>query len=88
MPIDQFEDFTTNLSAPARDAVAVTFSDTTVFATLPRALYVGQAGNLSVLMAGGQTVLFQGIQAGTVLAIRAARINATGSTAGSVVALW
>jgi hypothetical protein len=33
-------------------------------------------------------VVFQAVAAGTLLPIRAARINATGTTAGGLIALW
>jgi hypothetical protein len=86
--MDKFSELPTTLIAPARDAEAVTPSDTANLVSLPRALFVGQAGNLSVLMAGGQTVQFTGIQAGSFLPIRAQRINAAGTTAGGILALW
>lgn len=86
--MDNFATLPSSLTSPARDAAAVTPSDATDLAVLPRAIYVGQAGNLALIMAGGQTVTFQAVPAGTLLPIRAARILATETTAGAVVSLW
>jgi hypothetical protein len=86
--MDNFSDIPTTLTAPARDAAPVTPSDSTNLTAVPRALYVGQAGDLSVLMAGGQSVVFSTVPAGLILPVRAVRVNATGTTAAGIVALW
>ncbi len=86
--MDKFSDYPTSLTAPARDAATVAPNDATDLAVLPRAIYVGQTGDLSVRLAGGQTVVFRAVQAGSVLPVRAARVNATGTTATDIVALW
>lgn len=86
--MDRFSDFPTNLVAPARDAAPVTPSDSADLAQLPRALFIGTAGNVAVVMAGGQSVTFESCAAGTVLPVRATRIKATGTTAAAIVALW
>jgi hypothetical protein len=72
---------------PAEAAEAVTPSDVTDLATLSRALYVGKGGDLSVVMAAGSTVTLKGVIGGSVLALRVARVNATGTTAADIVAL-
>ena len=71
---------------PAANAVAVTPSDSVDLAYVTRALYVGGAGDVSVQM--GATVSFIGVQAGSVLPIRVSRVNAAGTTATGIVALW
>lgn len=86
--MDRFSEFPTNLVAPARDAAAVVPNDSADLVQLPRALFVGTAGNVAVVMAGGQSVVFENCAAGVVLPVRAARIRATGTTAGALVALW
>jgi hypothetical protein len=72
-----------------RSAEAVTPHDTndTVSGTTD-ALWVGGAGNLSVVMQGGQTVTFTGVPAGTQLDIHVSRVRGTGTTATSIVALY
>jgi hypothetical protein len=73
----------------AHRASAVTTSDSTIYQQPTRALYIGAAGNLTVDMAdGGSSVLFVGVQGGTLLPIQVTRIYATGTTATSIVALY
>lgn len=86
--MDKFSDYPTSLTAPARDAVAVVPDDAADLSFLPRAIYIGQTGDVSARLAGGQAVLFQNVQAGSVLPVRAMGINATGTTAAGIVALW
>jgi hypothetical protein len=75
------------LNFPAESAEAVTPSDTTDLGVVSRALYVGGGGNVSVVMLGGQTITFSGVQAGALLPIRVARVRSTGTTATQLVAL-
>ncbi len=86
--MDKFSDYPTTLTAPARDAAAVVPNDATDLPVLPRAIYVGQTGAVSVRMSGGQTAVFANAQAGSFLPIRATGINARGTTATGLIALW
>lgn len=86
--MDKFSDFPTNLTAPGRDAAPVSPDDLSDLPVLPRALYVGQGGTIAARMAGGQDVVFQGVQGGTILPVRVRRVLATGTTATSILALW
>ena len=70
-----------------RSAVAVTPHDTNAIPTT-LALYVGGAGGLKVDMAGGGTVTFAAVPAGSVLPIQAVRVYATGTAATNIVALY
>lgn len=76
---------------PAYNAEAVTPADGADLNFVSRALWVGGAGAISVIMAGkeaaGETVLLSGIPAGTLLPIAVARVRATGTTATLIVAL-
>lgn len=54
-------------------------------------LYIGGAGNISVTTIGGDTVLFSGVPAGTILPVQVRRINSTtgGTTTATLInALW
>ncbi len=51
-------------------------------------LYIGLAGNLKVKTAGGDTVVFTGVPTGTFLPVQVLQVYATGTTAGSIIALW
>lgn len=66
---------------------AVTPSDTVNLTESARLLYVGGAGNLSLLTAGGSSISLSGVLAGTFVPVQVARVNATGTTATNIVAL-
>ena len=51
-------------------------------------LYVGGAGNVSVVTLGGDTITFVGVPAGTTLPIQVVKLRATGTTATQVNAMW
>lgn len=83
-------------SDSALNAFAITKSDTTVFPSMPntsgvcvtKALYVGGAGDVNVVMVGGQTVLFVGVLAGSILPISVTQVKSASTTASSIVGLW
>lgn len=77
-----------NVVDPASNAAAVTPNDSTDLTYTSRAIFVGGAGNLAIIMAGGQTVTFVGVQAGAIIPIRASRVMSTNTTATSIVAVW
>jgi len=74
-----------NSNLPAEEAGAITPSDSTVFNPPYRSLWVGGAGNISVVMSDDReaetTVTFSGIAAGTWMPIRVVKVMATGTTA-------
>jgi hypothetical protein len=73
--------------APAKIAIAITPTDGVRVAC--RAIYVGTTGNLAVVMAQGETaVIFKNVGSGSTLPISAYYINATGTTASDIVALF
>lgn len=80
----------TAAQAPADMAFAITPSDSTIFTTYTRAIYVGGDGNISVRMADMETgnVSFTNVKAGTVLPIRVRMVRATGTTATGLVGLY
>lgn len=86
--MDMFKDHAQTLTAPAREALAVTPADATPLPALSRGIYAGQGGDLALTMAGGQTVVFRGLPAGSLLPVRASHIRASGTTAADIVALW
>lgn len=83
---------------PVRDtltcenAVAVTPSDSVGIFTLAKQtttkLWVGGTGNVTVLMKSGQVVQFPSVPANTLLPISITRVNATGTSATNMVALY
>jgi hypothetical protein len=72
-------------SDPAQDAKAVTPSDTANQGDV-RALYVGGAGNISLVTPLGTTVVFTGVQSGSILPVRCTKVLVA-TTATNIVAL-
>lgn len=69
-------------------AIAITPSDATNFTDgACHAIYVGGAGAV-VAVVNGAAVTFAAVPAGTVLRVRATRVNATSTTATNLVALY
>jgi hypothetical protein len=85
---DNFENYNGGLDSPALNAEAVTPSDSVSLTNDSRALYIGVGGDVSVLMSGGTSVTFVGLLAGSILPIRANRVNATSTTATDIVSLY
>lgn len=81
-----------NQTDPSGTGVAVTKSDTTSLelgGTLPRAIYVGGAGDVNVQFGDLLTsVLFSSVAAGTILPIRPTRVMSASTTATNMVALY
>lgn len=76
-------------SRPARKCVAITPSNTVNFTDGPcRAIYVGSGGNLSVVPPEGSAVSIVGALTGHILWIEAIRVDASGTSAQSLVALY
>jgi hypothetical protein len=73
---------------PAIGGEAVSTSDVNFLTTATRGLWVGGAGNVKVLMLGGDIVTFQGVAAGTLLPIRVTRVYSTDTTATLMVGLY
>lgn len=72
-------------SDPGFDAAVVTPSDTGNIGNA-RGLFVGAAGNVRVLTAGGSDVTFTAVPAGAVLPIQCSRVYSTNTTASNIVA--
>jgi hypothetical protein len=72
----------------ARNTAVVTPSDSADLSNVTEALWIGGAGNVTIIDANGDTTLFSGIPAGTWLPVFAARVKSTNTTATSIVAIW
>jgi hypothetical protein len=76
-------------TSPSGNFAAVTPSDV---ADIPagqcRGLYVGGDGDVSVVSEAGDSVVFKLAKAGMVLPVITRRVNATGTTASDLVALY
>ena len=76
-------------TSPAKDYIAITPSDTVNFVEGEcRGIYVGGAGNVVAISTQTNSVTFVGVLGGTVLPVKAIRVNSTSTTATSLVALY
>lgn len=70
-------------------AIAVTKSDSTVLPDGVRAVWVGGAGDVAVIMSGDTAaVTLAAVPAGTLLPIQVSKVMSTNTTATSIVALY
>lgn len=77
------------LSDPAQRAFAVTPANSDFANEVQaRALYVGGAGDVTVVTVGNDTVTFAAVPAGTILPVSVKQVRATGTTASNLVALY
>ena len=85
---DPYRDRVLDINASARQAVAVTPSDTVDIAIVPRGgLFVGVEGDIAVIMAdGSDAVTFKSVVGFIPLMVK--RVLVTGTTAQSIVALY
>lgn len=70
----------------ASAAIPITPSDTVPLAQKVRGIYVGVTGNVSIVDSQGNTQVLLNVPVG-IVDIRASRVNATGTTATSLVGL-
>jgi len=84
---DLFASRPDTVADPARRAVAITPDDGADLPWVSRALYVGQGGDLRVTMADGDVVTLEALPGGAIYPLRVGRVHASGTSAGSVVAL-
>ena len=86
---DPFQSLTDEVSAPARRALAVTPHDSNALTDIPKALYVGTAGNVAMRGVDGLAdQVWKNVPAGTLLPFRAQYVRATGTTAADILALY
>ena len=71
-------------TAPASDCFAITPSDTVNFVCMAKAVYVGGAGNMTVVTPSGSVVLFSGMTAGSVIPVMCIRVYASATATGLV----
>lgn len=85
---DRFYRVPSTIDGPAKYSLSITPSDGADLTTPVRRVYVGTAGNIKLELAGdtsGAFVILNNVPAGTMLAIRARKIWATGTSAANLV---
>ena len=85
---DVFSSFAPGLEAPASRVFAITPHNSTDFSFDTRAIYVGTGGNIAVVTAAGDVVTFSNVPTGTILPVRATRVNSTNTTASNLVGMY
>lgn len=74
-------------SSPSRSAFAVTPSDGVALPVVPKALYVGTGGHVTVRCVDDTAdVVFRNVPSGGLVRVRALYVRATGTTASDIVA--
>ena len=79
---------TANSSVPASFGAEVVPSDVNELSHVSRALYVGTGGDVTLVLENGQELPFVGVPGGTIMPLRVRQVNATGTTASDINALW
>jgi hypothetical protein len=75
-----------DLLAPASDGAAVSLSDTVDLPVASKRLWVGGAGNVTLITVKGTALTYTAVPAGTYLLVRASRVKSTGTSASNIVA--
>ncbi len=78
---------TSDVTSPAYNAMVISPSNTVNFTFVARAIYVGTSGDITLLTANDQVVLFANAPVG-ILPVLCKRVNSTGTDASDLVALW
>jgi hypothetical protein len=86
--VDTFDSLLSGLSSVAEHAFAITPHDTNELAYVTRGLYVGGAGDVTIITNNDETVTLSGARAGAIIPIRAKQVKATGTTATLLVGLY
>jgi hypothetical protein len=73
--------------SPSRNAFAVVPSDSISLSPVPKALFVGGAGTVTLRTIDSDADVTLSVQAGQILPLRAAYVRSTGTTASGLVAL-
>lgn len=85
---DRFGTFSDSVSSPANSAVAVTPHDSNALPFLPKALYVGTGGDITLRGKNDAAdSVWKNVPSGALLPIRATHIRAAGTTASDILAL-
>jgi hypothetical protein len=75
-----------DLLSPASDGAAITPSNTLLLPVPSKRLWIGGAGNVSLVTVRGTALTYIAVPSGTYLQVRAQQVNATGTTATNIIA--
>ena len=85
---DPFSNRADSVTAPAARARTVTPHDSNALPEVPKALYVGSGGTITMRGSGDSSdSVWANVPSGTVIPFRASHVRATGTTAADILAL-
>lgn len=85
---DPFSTRADSVSAPAQRARAVTPHDSNPLPDVPKALYVGSGGTITMRGSGDSTdSIWSNVPSGSIVPFRPSHVRATGTTASDILAL-
>ena len=85
--LDIFKNLGKGRTDSAKDAFVITPNDSTDLAQRARGIYIGGGGDLEIITPEGNTVVFVGVFAGSILPLEIDRVKAALTTATNLVAL-
>lgn len=89
---DPYSSYSDSVSSACRHWAVITPSDTTDLTTVPKALYVGGTGDITMIgiaaPAGASGVKWAAVPASSLLPVRPRRVLATGTTATLIVGCY
>jgi hypothetical protein len=86
---DNFASYADDADNPARKALAVTPHDSNALTDIPKALFVGTGGNITMRgVDGSADQVWKNVPSGAILPFRAQYIRSTGTTAADILALY
>lgn len=84
---DRFSTMMDHAAAPSRSVLTVAPSDSSALPVLPKALYVGVGGDVTLRCADDAVdVTFRNVPSGGLIRARASHVRATGTTATNILA--
>ena len=87
--LDTFKEYHAALSSPAEHAFSITPHATDELSHTTRAIYIGGAGDVELVLKGDSTaVVFSAVPAGTLLPVRAKRVVSTNTTATGIIGVF
>jgi hypothetical protein len=86
LAMDLYEGAGSDLLGPAANGAAVAPSDTANLPVASKRLWIGGAGNVSLVTVNGTALTYTAVPAGTYLQVRAQQVKATGTTATDIIA--
>lgn len=87
MSPDRFSHHSDSPISPSRHAFTVSPSDSAPLSPLPKALFIGRAGTVTLRTIDSAADVTLDVQAGQILPLRAVYVRASGTSASGLVAL-